>query len=147
MSILRDLHDRLDAAVAAAYGWPANLPDTEIVARIVALNAERVKEEAQGNIRWLRPEFQAPEEVRRAAVQQEMDVGEAAVAAIQTWPKDAPSQFVALRGALARGPITVRELARSFKGAPRANKLNDMLATLSALGQAQRIGDDRFTAR
>ena len=34
-------HERLDAAVAAAYGWPADLSDDEILARLLALNHER----------------------------------------------------------------------------------------------------------
>ena len=58
--ILKEYHDKLDTEVAAAYGWPADLPDTEILTRLVALNAERAKEEAAGQIRWLRPEYQIP---------------------------------------------------------------------------------------
>jgi type II restriction/modification system DNA methylase subunit YeeA len=34
-------HKRLDAAVAAAYGWPDGLSDEEILARLFALNQER----------------------------------------------------------------------------------------------------------
>lgn len=34
-------HKKLDAAVAAAYGWPADLPDEEILALLLALNLER----------------------------------------------------------------------------------------------------------
>jgi type II restriction/modification system DNA methylase subunit YeeA len=34
-------HKKLDAAVAAAYGWPADLTDDEILARLLALNFER----------------------------------------------------------------------------------------------------------
>lgn len=34
-------HKELDAAVAAAYGWPADLSDDEILARLFALNQER----------------------------------------------------------------------------------------------------------
>ncbi len=34
-------HARLDAAVAAAYGWPADLSDEEVLARLFALNQER----------------------------------------------------------------------------------------------------------
>lgn len=34
-------HKKLDAAVAAAYGWPADLSDEEILARLLALNLER----------------------------------------------------------------------------------------------------------
>ena len=34
-------HDRLDAAVAVAYGWPADLPDEQVLERLFALNQER----------------------------------------------------------------------------------------------------------
>ncbi len=62
VSVLRQLHDDLDAAVFDAYGWPASLTDEEILARLVALNAERAAEEGRGLVRWLRPEYQAPQE-------------------------------------------------------------------------------------
>ncbi len=39
------LHRDLDAAVAAAYGWPADLPDDEVLARLLALNHERAAAE------------------------------------------------------------------------------------------------------
>lgn len=58
--IVNRLHEQIDEAVAAAYGWPADLPPTEIVARLVALNAERAAEEKAGHIRWLRPDYQIP---------------------------------------------------------------------------------------
>jgi type II restriction/modification system DNA methylase subunit YeeA len=38
---LDNLHRTLDEAVAAAYGWPANLSDDEILGRLLALNHER----------------------------------------------------------------------------------------------------------
>ena len=38
---LDNLHRTLDEAVAAAYGWPADLPDDEILARLLALNHAR----------------------------------------------------------------------------------------------------------
>jgi hypothetical protein len=77
VSVLQSLHDELDAAVLAAYGWsdlgPVPWPDeaaraawTEaLLERLVALNAKRAAEEAAGTVRWLRPEFQDP--ARRAA--------------------------------------------------------------------------------
>jgi type II restriction/modification system DNA methylase subunit YeeA len=34
-------HKKLDAAVFAAYGWPADLTDEEILARLLALNLQR----------------------------------------------------------------------------------------------------------
>ena len=38
---LDNIHGRLDAAVADAYGWPADLADGEILERLLALNLER----------------------------------------------------------------------------------------------------------
>lgn len=38
-------HKALDSAVAAAYGWPGDLSEDEILARLFALNQERAKAE------------------------------------------------------------------------------------------------------
>jgi type II restriction/modification system DNA methylase subunit YeeA len=38
---LDNLHRALDEAVAAAYGWPADLNENEVLARLLALNLER----------------------------------------------------------------------------------------------------------
>lgn len=80
VSVLQSLHDELDTAVLAAYGWsdlgPVPWADeaaraawTEtLLERLVALNAKRAAEEAAGTVRWLRPEFQDPvERARRGA--------------------------------------------------------------------------------
>ena len=40
-------HKKLDAAVAAGYGWPADLSDEQILERLLALNHERAAEEAK----------------------------------------------------------------------------------------------------
>jgi hypothetical protein len=40
-------HKKLDAAVAAAYGWPADLTDEQILERLLTLNLERAAEEAK----------------------------------------------------------------------------------------------------
>jgi len=61
VSVLKQIHDDLDAAVFEAYGWPTTQTDEEILERLVALNHERAEEESRGIIRWLRPEFQNPE--------------------------------------------------------------------------------------
>jgi hypothetical protein len=146
VSILREYHDKLDEAVAAAYGWPANLPEADIIARLVALNAQRVAEEARGQIRWLRPEFQAPRDTRRA-VQAEMAVDGAGADTTRQWPKEAPAQYVALRAALRGPPASARDIARRFQGAPRrADQLEAMLQNLVALGQARHLEDGRYTA-
>jgi type II restriction/modification system DNA methylase subunit YeeA len=38
---LDNAHRDLDAAVAAAYGWPADIAEEEALARLLALNLER----------------------------------------------------------------------------------------------------------
>ena len=43
---LANVHADLDAAVAAAYGWSPNLPDAEILQRLLALNLQRSESEA-----------------------------------------------------------------------------------------------------
>jgi type II restriction/modification system DNA methylase subunit YeeA len=40
-SWLRDAHGRVDRAVLAAYAWPADLPDDNLLQRLLALNLER----------------------------------------------------------------------------------------------------------
>jgi len=40
-------HKKLDAAVAGAYGWPADFSDEQILERLLALNLERATEEAK----------------------------------------------------------------------------------------------------
>ena len=38
---LRIAHDKLDETAAAAYGWPADLADGEVIARLLELNLKR----------------------------------------------------------------------------------------------------------
>lgn len=138
VALLLHLHERLDEAVAAAYGWPADLPASAIVERLVALNRERVQEEAAGQVRWLRPGFQAPPEQRRQAEQAAMDMPTAA--ALPPWPKRAPEQYAALRAQLAHGgPARPAELASRFRGAKPA-KVREMLEVLASIGQTRELG-------
>ena len=56
VAVLRQLHDELDAAVLAAYGWSdlhsgTALATDTLLERLVALNHERAGEEASGG--WL----------------------------------------------------------------------------------------------
>jgi hypothetical protein len=146
ISILAELHNRLDAAVAAAYGWPADLTDAEIVARVVALNAERVREEAEGLIRWLRPEYQAPQAKLPVATQRDLDIGADQAVAVVAWPREEGAQYKALRAVLRHGPAHPRDIARRLRGAPRGDKLPRMLANLEALGLARSLEGGRFTA-
>lgn len=137
VAVLAELHDRLDAAVADAYGWPANLADAEILVRVVALNAVRAEEERRGKVLWLRPEYQAPRFAKRAEAQEEMEMGAVAAKVKKLpWPKGLPEQVHAIRAVLGAVPASPDEVARRFAGV-RKDRVGDVLATLASLGQAR----------
>lgn len=58
VSVLKKLHEDLDAAVLDAYGWSPDLTDEQLLSGLVELNATRVEEEHNGLVRWLRPDYQ-----------------------------------------------------------------------------------------
>jgi len=150
VSILKQIHDELDAAVFAAYGWPTTLTDEEILTRLVALNSERAAEEAQGLVRWLRPDFQNPTG-QKAATQGTLieDTEEPDEKASKTaklpWPKTLPERAQAVKTALAaqRTPVTPEQLAKKFIRA-RVDGVEELLETLTSLGQARELDDGRF---
>jgi hypothetical protein len=154
VSVLKQFHDDLNAAVFDAYGWPRDLSDEEILSRLVDLNRERAGEEARGIIRWLRPEFQNPEGARAATqaalpIEAEEEPPPVAVPAAparkQPWPKSLAEQAQAVRAALAAHPAgrTPDQLARTFHRAPTA-RVADLLETLASLGQARAVADGRY---
>lgn len=149
VSVLKQLHDDLDAAVFDAYGWPHDLSDDAILERLVALNAERAAEERRGLVRWLRPEYQNPSG-KVAAAQEEMAVAaapKAAKAKKQPWPSGLPEQVQGVRTALAGhgGPAAVADIAGAFSRAKK-DRVAELLETLAALGQAQKLEDGRYVA-
>ncbi|MGE4290801.1 MAG: class I SAM-dependent DNA methyltransferase [Desulfovibrio sp.] len=146
VTLLKDIHDRLDAAVAEAYGWPANLPEHEILERLVALNAERAAEEERGVIRWLRPEYQArlhkPVRVQQAKL---VAGAEQAKGEKLPWPKTLAERTRAVLDALARvaGPADVEHIRSQYARA-QARQVEEILETLASLGQVTRLEDGRY---
>ena len=142
VSILKQIHDDLDAAVFDAYGWPSTLTDEEILERLVALNHERAEEEKRGLIRWLRPEFQNPSGAREAT--QETMAGLAPAEAYESaaaaevpiiWPGALPQQLSAVRQVLLASSQqwTMRALTKRFSGAKK-KEIERALESLEALG-------------
>jgi hypothetical protein len=151
VSTLKSLHDDLDAAVSAAYGWPVNLSDAEILERLVALNAERAAEEARGVIHWLRPEYQAKgqQEIAldlRPAKQPKAKATPAKPKGKAAWPKPLAERVQAVEAALhaAAAPVTPADLAQQFARAKPAD-VAEILATLATLGRARRADGGKFT--
>jgi len=147
VSILRDLHDQIDATVAEAYGWPVDLSDEDILLRLVALNKERAEEEARGQIRWLRPDYQNPTGAQATKGKTtEMDLGAVAKIEKAPWPKTLPDQIAAVREALSEmGEATPDQIARRFMRA-RTTSVQPLLDSLAALGQAEKLEENRYAA-
>ena len=186
VAVLQSLHDELDAAVLDAYGWQDLVPrpstgsgrtdsavrgepveprasDATLLERLVALNTERHAEEAQGTIRWLRPEFQNPQPAQTSMA----GMGDSEQRNVQPdeapsppsppapkqayeplpWPQTLPEQVAAVASKLAAAetPLTLEELAAHFKGkGPWKKRLPQLLDTLVALGKARVLEDGRW---
>lgn len=156
VSVLKEIHDELDAAVFDAYGWPHDLTDEEILERLVALNHERAEEERRGNIRWLRPDFQNPNADQKKQgkldIKTETSKSEGKKAAKtkvqkQPWPKTLPERITAVRATLIEQgqPASVADIAKHFTRANKEN-LEELLETLVAVGQARATEDGRYAA-
>jgi hypothetical protein len=120
-----------------------------LLERLVALNAERAREEAAGHIRWLRPAFQNPQ-AAVVAVDPEKQPKTASTAAAETptpaasekfpWPATLPEQMALLARLLATAPAPLAEAAiaaRITGKGPWKKRLPDLLQTLVALGRAR----------
>ena len=152
--IVKELHDRIDALVAEAYGWPADLPDEDILARLVALNSERAAEEKRGLVRWLRPEYQ----MSRAGVtaeppkpaEEQLEAPLVVAAAKEQKPSFPSGDFertAAVFAALmqAKAPADAATLARAFKqGAKVEPPIARILAAMARLGHAHSPDGQRF---
>ncbi|MGB5970366.1 MAG: DNA methyltransferase [Spirulinaceae cyanobacterium] len=139
VSTLKQIHDELDTAVFEAYGWPQNLTDEEILQRLVNLNAERAEEERNGLIRWLRPEYQAPEEIQhqQTTLTEITTPEETIVPPVeqQKWPSKPKEQLAAIRDLLRSTPgqWTVKQIAAQFKGRITPKKLDAIAQNLERL--------------
>ena len=184
VAVLQSLHDELDAAVLDAYGWADLMPGPStssgrtdiyvrgelveprlvkqtILERLVALNTQRRAEEAQGQVRWLRPDFQNPQAAQAniglesgGSGRRNQKSDEAAslpaparAPSQQPWPQTLPDQLAAVARILTDSPTaqTEAQLAANFTGKGRwKSRLPDILKALEALGRARRLDDGRW---
>jgi SAM-dependent methyltransferase len=147
VGILRLLHDELDAVVFDAYDWTPTLTTERILEKLVALNAKRHAEEAGGLVRWLRPEFQAPNALPTQATLGGLLPAEAATAKLrkQPWPATLTDQVRVVKDSLRAQPLqTAQQIASGFKPASRT-RIAEILETLTALGQTRLGTEDRYT--
>lgn len=159
VSILRQIHDDLDAAVLDAYGWTDQPADDAILERLVALNAARAAEEStRGRVRWLRPDYQSrdltPTTANQPALLEEQPTAIPTATATprpaNPWPDSLATRAAAVRVALAAfaRPVTADEIAQTFEGRAtksRRDQVTELLETLTALGQARLEEDGRWS--
>ena len=138
VSTLKQIHDDLDKAVLYAYGWPHTITNEQILENLVALNAERAEEERNGLIRWLRPEYQAPEQPQPQQVTLEVLPSEEPIIAPveqQKWPTKPKEQLAAIRDLLRTTPgeWSTQQIAAQFKGNITKKKLDAITENLERL--------------
>ncbi len=152
VSTLKQIHDDLDRAVFAAYGWNDLIPlweqsqnhnpkeelENQILDRLVALNAERAEEERNGLIRWLRPEYQAPEaQAHQTTLEGVTPEAETVVEPVeqQKWPTKPKEQLAAIRDLLRTNSHewTVNQIAAQFTGRNTQKKLDAITENLERL--------------
>lgn len=152
--ILKELHENLDKAVIAAYGWDENISDQEILEKLVALNHERAEEEKRGIVKWLRPEYQKPLFAKKLGAlvpeTQEMDLGlPNQTATIIEFPKNRDQQVLQVRKAIEKHRvISEDELLRQFKNGTRNKaRIYQILDTLDKFGDIIRENGKLITTR
>lgn len=143
--VLMDLHDELDRAVAAAYGWRWPMPSEEVLERLVALHDARVHEEAAGSVRWLRPEYQQPRTTVDPATVLNLPTATpvAQDSPVAEWPSTAVEQITAVQAALADGARTVEDVAQRFRGA-RRDLVGKHVEILALMGELTRTPDGEY---
>jgi len=139
VSILKHIHDELDTAVFAAYGWPQTLTDSEILERLVALNLERAEEEKNGLIRWLRPDYQAPEQVTAQPEIEGIEIEETLpTTARETspFPSTIKEQLSVIRELLRadKREWTIKQIEEQFSGKKKPEAIANCLEILEELG-------------
>jgi hypothetical protein len=151
VSVLKKLHDELDAAVFAAYGWPRDLADDVVLQKLVDLNAERAEEERGGQIRWLRPEYQNPasaQERAQGALPTPDEAGDEVGPNVPgrdatSWPKKPAEKIALVRDCVtaSRRALSLEQVAAAFLRAPR-REVEDMLDSLTAVGVLTELDTD-----
>jgi len=151
VGLLDHLHGRIDALTARAYGWPADVTAEEAVVRLAALNRLRTAEEARGDIRFLRPDFQKS---RYRGVAQPIQIE--APLAVAHQPPPLPEGAGALAAMLltalrAEGaPMQPSGLAAGFsgrRGRRMEERIEQTLAVLAVAGSVQRAGAGWYAPR
>jgi hypothetical protein len=114
---------------------------------LARLNSERLREEANGKVRWLRREFQAPHYVPIEERELALEEPDQSRPEYIRWPGALPEQVVAVAGIVdrARRPVRPIEVARRFRN-KRAATVVPVLDALAGMGRLRKLNDGRYAA-
>ena len=154
ISILLQLHNELDVAVAVAYRWPSNLTEEEILEKLVALNKERAMEEARGLVRWLRPEYQNRQGGEQTGLEIATEESNMATTDMNLleWPKTLAEQAQVVQRIIQQyqHPISIADVTKQFKSANKAatkkreEQVGSLLETISTLGLLRKTNEGLY---
>lgn len=142
--VLLDLHNELDEAVAAGYGWAWPMATSDVLQHLVSLHHERRMEEETESVRWLRPDLQASGSLfgipASTAVSPPVPADDAGPL---PWPSVTVEQIAALLGIFVTGALSV-EIAAGWFDSPDPALIERHLNTLVLMGEVQRGQDDLY---
>jgi len=164
ISTLKELHDDLDRVVFEVYGWNdladklvglpgattplIDKPETqaqaeeELLSRLVELNHQRIAEEAQGLVRWLRPEYQSLDidqpAINLGVNKPKENTTIKTAKEKQIWPKEMRDQIKVVLEQIQNRPSTEATLAEQFKRKP-IKPILQVLSALESLGRIENI--------
>jgi hypothetical protein len=151
--IIKDLHETIDRLTLRAYGWPDGLSEEQMLERLVALNKVRKAEEAKGQVRWLRPDYQIPRFGAPAekSAQMEAELAAPEDRAKPGFPKEEARRAMAISAVLAGAdaPMSAADVAAHFrKGKSVEREIGLTLRAFARLGYVgSSDGGKRFALR
>jgi hypothetical protein len=165
VTVLKQIHDDLDAAVFEAYGWgdlaiktqdseTQDARQEELLTRLVALNHERAAEEKRGLIRWLRPEYQRGGDLRSPTPTEEtpnlpgteeplsqskINNQQPAIVNQIPWPPGLAAQVAEIQKLLPATGANAMAISACFgkRSKPREAQITEILETLRSLGKLE----------
>ena len=146
---LDKIHNKIDIAVAKAFGWTNSLSDDEITTNLIELNKNRVNHENNGNVVWFRPDFQDPGGLRKAdAISNSRPLKTVQEGGTKReWPKSINYRLIALMDVLFElQEATPKQLANQFINC-RVKTVENLLSMLEITSAVIATGTGTYISK
>ena len=147
--LLDKIHNKIDIAVAKAYGWTHSLSDDEIIANIIDLNQNRASDEKLDKVVWFRSDYQDPDGFKKDdTVSKTQHRKKSQIdSSKREWPKNIEDRLVALMDVLFElQEATPRTLASQFNNC-RVNTVENLLSMLDVTGAVISTGKGTYISK